>query len=675
MKVLRVIGSIIKALLLLVLLAAIVVFTSSPGAKLQKSILRVFGEEQIEFASGSMFPKESTTQLSATLQSGETALLDGFPALSYADLSGSANYEEIVNWAQAHPNVTVVYTVTLPTGQTAANSASAIDLTGLRHEDVGAVMDALRYLPSVTSLELGTSSDSPSPVNAEDITLLESMRPGMTVHYLVDLLGRTLPLDTEAVDLTGLTSPQVLQTAASLSMLPRVTSIKIADNATTDGSLAWDDLTTISRAAPSAVLDYHFSVGGVNATMADESLDLSSLRADEVPAVLSVLPAMTQLRNIDLGSEGNGLTLDDVTAIGNAAPNASLSYTLTVYNRQINLSDTYLDFNHITISDEGAAIRRVLPHMKNLTGLDMDSCSVSNEAMAAIRDENPNVSVVWRVWFGGNYSCRTDVVKILASKPSKGGALTNGNTSALQYCTKVRYLDLGHNDDLTDFSFIRNMPELQIAVISITGISDLSPFSSCKDLLYLEMGNTRVSDVSPLAACTNLHHLNIGTNSGISDISSIYDLPLLRLWIGVADPVPQEQVNEFQRRHPDCEINTTVPSGIERDANGNPINEGFVQGNWKIYQRYLTYDWDIYARYSYFPDQRPLGYFKVVYLAFEYNLQERAYAFTWNDPLYNAHGDDVQPVNMKIVDVSLLSQEWHDHDILEPIFPDDESYG
>ena len=30
---------------------------------------------------------------------------------------------------------------------------------------------------------------------------------------------------------------------------------------------------------------------------------------------------------------------------------------------------------------------------------------------------------------------------------------------------------------------------------------------------------------------------------------------------------------------------------------------------------------------------------------------------------------------MKIVDVSLLSQEWHDHDILEPIFPDDESYG
>ena len=38
-------------------------------------------------------------------------------------------------------------------------------------------------------------------------------------------------------------------------------------------------------------------------------------------------------------------------------------------------------------------------------------------------------------------------------------------------------------------------------------------------------------------------------------------------------------------------------------------------------------------------------------------------------------GQKLQPVNMKIVDVSLLSQVWHDHDILEPIFPDDESYG
>lgn len=674
MAFLRTIGYIIKVLLILCFLAVFIVFTVSPAKTLQNGVMRLMGETQIELSSGS-FPAESTTQLVTTIERGETALLSNFPALAYADFSGSTCYDEIMRWAAAHPEVTVVYTVAFPNGKTAANSATSADLTGLRHEDVSAAAEDLQALPSVTMLELGSSSQSTSPLTTEDLELLRSVRDGMTVNYTVDLLGKTLPLTTTSIDLTGLTSAQVSEAVYALSVLPDVSNIKIADNATTNGSLAWEDLTTISRAAPTAVLDYQFTVCGIPATMADTSLDLRAIRPEDVESVLSVLPAMTQLSYVELGDDSNGLSLDDVSRIGDACPNASISYSLTVYGKPISLSDTYLDFNHIPVSDEGEAIRRILPYMKNLVGLDMDSCGVSDSAMAQIRDENPNVSVVWRVWFGGNYSCRTDVVKILASKPSKGGDLTNGNSYALNYCTKVRYLDLGHNDQLTDFSFVSNMPELQIAVISITGISDLSPFASCSELLYLEMGNTRASDLSPLASCTNLRHLNIGTNYGISDITPLYDLPLLRLWIGVADPVPRDQIDTFQSLHPDCEVNTTAPSGNERDANGNVINEGFVAGNWKIYQRYLTYDWDVYAKYSYFPDQRPLGYFKVVYLAFEYNLKDKAYSFTWNDPLYDSHDDDVEPAHMKIVDVSLLSEEWHDHDILTPIYPEDESYG
>ncbi len=674
MAFLRAIGSIIKAVLLLVFLAVFVLFTISPAAGLQISVMKLLGEEQIMLSSGS-YSRDKTTQLITTIESGETALLDNFPALAYADLSGSTCYNEILRWAEGHPGITVVYTVPLPNGSSAANSASSVDLTGLRHEDVESAVSALRALPNVTSAELGSSSQSTSPLTAEDLSLLSSVRPGIDIRYSIDLLGRSLPLTTDTVDLTGLTSAQVNEAAAALAMLPNIRLIKIADNATTDGSLAWEDLTTISRSAPSAAMDYKFSVCGVSATTADTSLDLSAIRPEDVNSVLAVLPGMSQLSYIELGNESSGLSLDDLTAIGNACPNAVLSYSLTVYGRPVNLTDTYLDFNHITISDEGAAVKRILPYMKNLTGLDMDSCSVSNEAMAEIRDAYPNVNVVWRVWFGGEYSCRTDVVKILASKPSKGGDITNGNASGLYYCNKVRYLDLGHNDQLTDFSFVRNMPDLQIAVISITGISDLSPFSACPELLYLEMGNTKVSDVSPLAACTKLRHLNIGTNYGISDITSLYDLPLLRLWLGAADPVPQDQVDTFCSLHPDCEVNTTAPSGNERDANGNVMNEGFVSGNWKIYQRYLTYDWNVYSAYNYFPDQRPLGYFKVVYLAFEYNLKDKAYSFSWNDPLYNAHEEGVEPAHMKIVDVSLLSEEWHDHDILEPIYPEDESYG
>lgn len=655
-------------LIMLIFIAAFVVCSLSVSGDLVNDILIMTGKKVVTLSSGTYSP--NTESLTTVLQSGETAALNEFTALRQADFSGSECYDEIFAWAQQHPEVSVKYTVTLPDGKTVPGDVTSLDLSGIRREDVQPTLEAMKYLTAVSSIDLGTSAQSSSPLTADDVAVFTSACPWANVSYAVDLLGRQLPLSTDELDLSGITSSQVGGITNALALLPAVNSIKLSSNATTDGSLTWDDVTAISQAAPGAAIDYNFSVCGVTATMADTSLDLTSLSPADVDSVLAVLPGMSRLSHINLGDGNNGLTLDDVDRIASACPSASIDYSTSVYGVNVNLSDEYIDLSHKDISDEGAAIRKLLPHMKNCTGLDMDSCGVSDEAMAVIRDENPSVNVVWRVWFGSNYSCRTDVVKILASKPSKGGSLSNGNTRSLQYCTKVRYLDLGHAEDLTDFSFISHMPDLQIAVISMAGISDLSPFASCSELTYLEMGNTRVGDLSPLASCTKLRHLNIGTNSRISDISPLYDIPLRRLWIGVGDPVPSSQVEEYRSRHPECEVNTTCPTGLE-----NNQNEGYVLENWKSYQRYLTYDWDYYARYGYFPDQRPIGYFKVIYRAFEYDLKDSAYSFSWNDPLYDGYTDGEEPAHMKVVDISILDQEWYDHDILEPIWPDDESYG
>lgn len=55
------------------------------------------------------------------------------------------------------------------------------------------------------------------------------------------------------------------------------------------------------------------------------------------------------------------------------------------------------------------------------------------------------------------------------------------------------------------------------------------------------------------------------------------DLDLERLWIGAVTPIPEEQVEEYQRRHPDCEVNLigTDPHYMWRwigiDKEGAPI--------------------------------------------------------------------------------------------------------
>ncbi|MBQ3373178.1 MAG: hypothetical protein IJG40_08625 [Oscillospiraceae bacterium] len=675
MRFLKGVAYFFKILLIFIFLAAIFLFGLSFSGELTKKVPFLYGENFIALSSGE-FP-ESTTDLKAVVTAEDLALLDQFASLSSADFSGSTCYSEIMQWAEAHPAVSVRYTVPLPNGTVMENSSSVAELSSLRHEDVGTAISALRNLPQITAINLGSSSQSSSPVTAEDVAAFQTAYPSAGISYSVDFLGKEWPIGTETVDLTGLMSAQVPEAANGIALLPNVKSIRIADNATTDGSLQWSDLTTISHAAPNAAMDYKFSVCGVNATTADTSLDLSNITPADVGSLVAVLPGMTQLQYLNLGHYRNGLSFADLQAIANACPQTTISMVCAVYDKEFNLADEVLDLNHIRVQDNGEDVKNFLPYMKNLKTLDMDSCGVPDQAMAEIRDAYPNINVVWRVWFGSEYSVRTDVVKILASKPSKGGDITNSNSAGLYYCTKVRYLDLGHNDELTDFSFVRNMPDLQLVVISMTGISDLSPFSSCSELIYLEMGNTRVSDISPLAACTKLRHLNIGTNKGISDITAMYDIPLLRFWIGVGDPVPQEQIDTYRSLHPECEVNTTVPTGLERNADGSAQNEGYTSENWKIYQRYLTQDWAYYSAHNMnFPAQRPLGYYKVIYNAFQYNLADASYAFSWNDPLYNEHAEGVEPAHMKIVDVSILFEEWHDHDILEPIYPEDElNYG
>ena len=500
-------------------------------------------------------------------------------------------------------------------------------------------------------------ADFSGSANVEEIAAWAAANPQVDVTYTVTLPdGMTVDNRTSSLDLSGLDASGAREAARLLTALPALETVELGTVGA--GGFSQEDVSVLREQLPGVDFRYSIQILGQTLGAETDSLDLSSASAEDISTVLPLLQSMPKLSTIRLGSEGGAVTWDTVAAVNAACPNALLDYDFTLWGKAVNLSDQMLDLNHIAMDDQGAAVRKVLPYMKNCRVLDMDSCGVSNENMAVIRDENPNVDVVWRIWFGSNYSVRTNVTKILASKPSKGGALQNNVGDQLKYCTKVRYLDLGHNDDLSDIGFIRFMPDLEIAVISITSISDLSPFTACPNIKYIEAGNCKITDLSPLAQCTSLRHLNVGTNMSLNDISPIYDLNLKRLWLGIGDPVPADQVEHMRSLHPDCEVNTSVPTGLERDANGNINNEGFVLGNWKCFQQYLLADWEFFNQTGYFPSARPLGWYKVIYKAFQYNLVEGAYAFSWNDPKYEVHDPSVAPINTQVIDTSFLDEDY-----------------
>lgn len=440
----------------------------------------------------------------------------------------------------------------------------------------------------------------------DDIALWAEENPQVDVRYSVSLPdGSQADNRTESLDLSWLENKDVDAAASALEMLKNVKNIKLG--AVGGDSLELGAMAKLSAAAPNAEFDFSVDIMGSAIGADAESIDLSAMGHEDVADTAAVLSCMAKLTSIELGQESasRGLDWADIALLKAARPEAKFSYSFNLYGQDFTLDSETLDFRGVELGDEGKALYSVLPCMNACKTLDLDTAGLSNEVCADIRNLFPEINVVWRVWFGENYSVRTDVERILASKPTVGGMITDA--SMLQYCTKVKYLDLGHNDDLADFSFMASMPDLEVVIISMTAVSDLSPLKNCTKLDYLEFTSCpQLTDISGLEGLTSIKHLNLAGNPGITDISPLYSLTgLERLWIGRNTPVPKEQVAEMQAAAPGCKINTTTD-----DPHGE---------SW----RYSGYDPEI-----------PLYYwvdrYELIREQLGYNYQE--YSLYWLDP-------------------------------------------
>ena len=358
---------------------------------------------------------------------------------------------------------------------------------------------------------------------------------------------------------------------------------------------------------PSPVYELNFSVAGQQVTADLETINLTQASGEEIDRLISVLPALPKLREVELGfaaAENPVISWEQLKQLETGAPQAEIHYDFSVGGYPCSLSDSILNLNHIKFTDEGALAAQIAACMPNLELLDMDSCGVSNESMAQIRDSFPDVNVVWRVWFGTGYTVRTDAVKILASNPDRGGDLTSDAIDGLFYCNRVKYLDLGHNDKLSDISFVKNMPDLEVLIIAMTAVKDLSPLVNCPKLNFLEYFTCPAADLSPLSELTNLKDLHLCNDYALRDIRPLYGLDLDRLWIGLMDPIPKEQIDEYRRLHPNCVI-------------FDGISERPKETEWRI-------------EADYYPPQAVPRYAQL-YEEFQYALGVGAYDYTNND--------------------------------------------
>lgn len=337
---------------------------------------------------------------------------------------------------------------------------------------------------------------------------------------------------------------------------------------------------------------YTVSVAGQTieseATEADWSA-LSPSHCEELKAALLVLP---NLNRIQLTNEA--WTLEQVGVLQAVREELVVDYPISAFGITFSTAVETLVLNEIRMKDKLDELRALVPYLKCCHQIDMEDCRVSNETMAELREElAPDIKVVWKIRCD-RYECRTDsiMIKFSTGKPM----LRDKDVKALRYCNEVRYLDLGHNK-LHRMEFLEYMPDLEVCIIAVCSVVDITGIEHCTKLEYCELLSGMIKDISPLAACTELKHLNLSYNY-IKDITPLYGLTKLeRLWIS-RNQIPSEQVEAMQAIVPDCIINTTSM---------NPTGEG-----WRDHPRYeqlraqFYYDYSGIKSYTTLPDVPPI---------------------------------------------------------------------
>ena len=435
--------------------------------------------------------------------------------------------------------------------------AAVTELSGPMSEQE---LSELEQYPNLQALDLHGSDDT------DAILAYEEEHPQVEVAYSVSADGVELENSVTELDWSGHDAAAL---AAEASHLRQLTEVELGCFSAAEAEAALRQIRLLQEAFPQARLTWRVGFGTKEYSNDTQTLDLSSLTEEDAPEAAGLLALLPQLSQITLpGAESETpLPFESYALLYRARPEADFTYTFSLFGQTVSTADTELKLKLVEIGNEGVEqLREVLSCLPKLTYFSTDRCGIDDEAMAQLRDEFPEKTIAWRVTMG-IYSCMTDTEKFWAQ-----GFLTDSISGPLKYCTKIRYLDLGHNR-ISDISFLAYMPDVEVLILAITNVTDISPLVFCPNLEYLELTLTDISDISVLSGMTKLRHLELSQMVNVTDITPIMGLDLERFHMMYNHgSVPEEQFEQFKELHPDC--STNFNNGWEEDP--------FVMSDWRI---------------------------------------------------------------------------------------------
>ena len=418
---------------------------------------------------GKTYDQDTDVLYVTSLTDEDVATLDYFTRLKTVEAQKCTDYPQLAALTARRPEVTVEYTVTID-GREYPQDTAVVSISGITEEEI----NLLTYLPELTAV---TAVGCRTP---EQMTQLRDFCQEKGLSFALRFGTKTYPDTVQELDVTGVTDGEL----ELLQLLPELKTLHLKNPEADPETVA-----QLRSTYPKADISWEVEIAGVSFPDDTKEVDLS--------AVLDSSAAQTAA----------GTAAGTQTAVGAQTTTKTQTTTGTATGTQ-STKETQSTAPAVTLNLED--LEKKMSYLSDAKQVFLGKCGLDNEELAALRERvRDSYKLVWTVQLGKKLTARTDATTFMPVREHVYYFLDE-DAYNLRYCEDMLCVDVGHMG-LTNIDFVKGMPHLQILILAHNGqLQDISPISSCKELIFLELDWSAVKDFTPLVGCTSLEDLNIG---------------------------------------------------------------------------------------------------------------------------------------------------------------------
>ena len=418
---------------------------------------------------GKTYDQDTDVLYVTSLTDEDVATLDYFTRLKTVEAQECTDYPQLAALAARRPEVTVEYAVTID-GREYPQDTAVVSISGITEEEI----NLLTYLPELTAV---TAVGCRTP---EQMTRLRDFCQEKGLSFGLRFGTKTYPDTVQELDVTGVTDGEL----ELLQLLPELKTLHLKNPEADPETVA-----QLRSTYPKADISWEVEIAGVSFPDDTKEVDLSAVLESSAAQTAAGTAAGTQ------------------TAAGAQTATKTQTTTGTATGTQ-STKETQSTAPAVTLNLED--LEKKMSYLSDAKQVFLGKCGLDNEELAALRERvRDSYKLVWTVQLGKKLTARTDDTTFMPVREHVYYFLDE-DAYNLRYCEDMLCVDVGHMG-LTNIDFVKGMPHLQILILAHNGqLQDISPISSCKELIFLELDWSAVKDFTPLVGCTSLEDLNIG---------------------------------------------------------------------------------------------------------------------------------------------------------------------